>query len=184
MGRAKGTALVVLVETLRAQHENALKILPESLRRYLDQPVTSAAWYPEEDLVGLARAIVRLSSGPAEEILAQIGQETARRQKQGVYANLMDRISRLDTRALWATQHDSGKMDVFAEGSAGARIELSDYESSREVCGLLRGFIEETLRLAGFRDPVTRKVSCRAEGDDKCVWRNSWKPSDRGRAEG
>jgi hypothetical protein len=53
----QGTHLVDMVKFLRTQRDAALAILPARLHRYLDEQLNVAAWYPEEDMIGLVRAL-------------------------------------------------------------------------------------------------------------------------------
>jgi hypothetical protein len=183
MAKVKGSALVEVVKFLRSQGEAGRRGTPEAQRHYLEERVLPASWYPEEDLLALLRAMVQFLPGDRESALANAGRFSARTHSEGVYAHLLaptdDPLS-LPRRgfALWASQHDSGKMRVELDGAAGARIELSDFAlPSREMCLVLGGYCEEMMRLAGLAVTEVREVSCRLDGAPRCAYVARWQPN-------
>jgi hypothetical protein len=176
MAKAKGSALVEAVRFLRRQREAARQVLPEALHPYLETRIQLAAWYPEEDLLGLIRALAKLLPGDPREALVAAGQATARQQSEGIYAHLLgpaeDRLS-LARRgfALWASQHDSGRLAIAFQGEGVVEVELRDYAlPSPEMCLILEGYIDGMLRFAGLGVEGVAKDCCRVGGAATCRW--------------
>jgi hypothetical protein len=182
MARAKGTTLVGLVKFVRRHRAEAAGLLPAALRHYLEDRVVLASWYPEEDLLGLARAVACLMPPAAGDPWEVMGRVSARDhlEADGTYAHLLDGAQdplAIPARAfaLWASQHDSGKLETRIDGPASASVRLVEFAApSREMCGIVGGYLAETLRLVGFAAPAAEKTACRADGAPACTWRCTW----------
>lgn len=179
MARAKGTALIPLVSLLRARRERASAILSPELRGYLDQGVLAASWYPEAHLLALLRAGAEVVGGDRRQILREFGRGTARHHLEGVYAHLRLEDDPLAfprrTFALWASQHDSGRLRLALEGEGVAKLRLEGYDSpSEEMCLVTWGYTEEVFTHSGRKDPQVVKRSCCNEGADVCEWQVRW----------
>lgn len=174
MGRTKGTTLVGAVKFLRAKREDARRVLPEHLHGYLNKKVSLAVWYPEDDLIGLIRAMLALIPGPRDETLRMMGRLTAREHRDGVYSHLMkDGATASSSFALWSSQHDTGKLRVVREGSDAIRIDLVGYQNpSPEMCAIIQAYVVETFRLAGVTVSA-KEIACQRSGDEYCSWRCS-----------
>jgi hypothetical protein len=144
-----------MVKFLRTQPEAARRLLPERLHSYLEKRLNVAAWYPEEDMIGLVRALAELMPGSREDALVRIGRLNARMHLQGACAHLLSdaRPDALPVRAvaLWQTMHDTGdfRMSV-ADGEAEARLSAK----------------------------VAETACCRA-GASECRWRIAWTSAPR-----
>lgn len=181
MAKAKGTTLVSLVRFLRSQRERALAVLPAELHHYLDEIIQPSVWYPEQDLQAMLRGLLALLPGNREETLATLGAGVAREHLEGIYRRLLtgdtDQLVRRSV-TLWESQHDSGGFAIRTEGPGRARFEVRDYATpSHEMCSILRGYIAETLRIAGNVDVAVEKQECVLRGADACVWAATWTES-------
>jgi len=177
MAKAKGTTLLGLVKLMRRMRAQAQGVLPQRLHHYLDERVSSAAWYPEEDLADLIRAALRLLPAPASDRLREMGEFAARAHLSGVYADLVGRTSlSTATHALWTTQHDTGSLAVLRESPGLVRYELTDFAyPTRELCAVNCGYFAESYRLAGVAAVRVDHEMCLADGADRCVWVVRWK---------
>lgn len=180
MAKAKGTALIGAIKFLRRQRERALEVLPASLHHYLQQRISESSWYPEEDLLEILRAMLRLTPGDDTGSLESMGRATARAHQEGVYAHLMEgRGSPSKSFALWSSMHDSGSLKVVDEASRRQRIDLIDFGlPSHEMCTIVGGYIAETFRMRGVV-PRVEKIACRLDGDDRCSYRCTWDGASR-----
>lgn len=174
MAKVKGSALDGAVRFLAAKRDEAERLLPVELHHYLDERISVSAWYPEEDLVSLVRAMVRLIPGDRDEVLEEMGRITARQHLEGTYGHLIrgGDLRNLGIRgfALWGAMHDSGEMAVIEEAPGRVRLALSGYgHPSEELCGISRGYILEVLRLNGVVVESV-KLHCAVKGDPACVW--------------
>lgn len=175
MAKAKGTTLISAVRFLRKNKQQARERLPESLHHYLEERVVESRWYPEEDLLGLLQALVQMVPGPRSEVLARLGAQSARDHLEGVYSHLSgaDRASiAVRAVALWSSQHDSGHFEVQREAPGVRRMIVRDYAfPSETMCGILGGYLAETLRVEGATDVRVSKEACLVKGEPECVWR-------------
>jgi len=177
MAKAKGTTIVELVRFLRRHREASLAALPEPLRHYLDERVHPSSWYPEEDLLGLARVVAPMLPSVVGDPYQAMGRATARGHLEGAYAHLVagaESPLAIPARAfaLWATMHDSGRLETIVEASDALRVELSDFGlPSREMCAIVGGYLAEALRLLGLGSTRADELACRLDGAPRCAWR-------------
>jgi hypothetical protein len=179
VARVKGTNLISAVKFLRHSREKARALLPAAHHHYLEERVLPTELYPEEDLVELLRAMAELLRGAGGDVYELMGRAAVREQMNGVYEHLLtgDR-RRMAHRvaALWQTQHDTGRLVMVDEVPGRARCELSDYgHPTREMCGVIRGYILEALAHSGFASVEVTKVGCVLDGRDRCTWECSWR---------
>ncbi len=176
MPRAKGTALISAVRFLRSQRQQAATILPASLHHYLHERVLESLWYPEEDCHALICAVAELLPMERSEALIFVGRAAVAADLQdGRYHGLhhASDVSGLPRRvfALWATQHDTGEMRMVLAPDGSGLLTLAGYAApSREMCTLLIGYADETLRATGFQNPAIRKTACVLDGAPRCEW--------------
>jgi len=175
MARTKGTTLVGAVRFLRSRKERARELLPSGLHHYLDGRIQESSWYPEEDLVGLLEAMLPLMPGEREDVLREMGVQSARDHLDGVYRHLrFDSIDAIPRRAvaLWGSQHDTGRFDVATTAAGEVVMTVRDFgHPSETLCGILGGYFVETIRMTGATNVVGAKQACVVRGDTECVWR-------------
>lgn len=180
VAKAKGTTMVGLVRFLRRHREAARAALPPALHGYLEERVNPAGWYPEEHLLGLVRAVATMLPRELGDPYRRMGELSAREHLDGSYAHLFASTTdplAIPARAfaLWASQHDSGRLDLAVSGEREAVVTLRDFaKPSREMCGIVGGYLAETLRLLGFADVHAEETGCRVHGDPACTWRCGW----------
>jgi len=179
MANAKGSALVGAVKFLRTRREDALRLLKPEHHHYLDDRIQVSAWYPEEDLLALVRAVAPLLGSRSAEVYETMGRALARQHMDSTYAHLMREADELalPRRALvlWQSQHDTGQMSLRIEDPGHARVDVLDFAlPSRELCATITGYLRETLAIAGLVDPLVMKTACRAAGREVCTWRATW----------
>jgi hypothetical protein len=180
MAKTKGTTIVGLVKFLRRQREAAATALPGHLLHYLDERVHVSTWYPEQDLLDLARVVAPMLAASVEHPYEAMGRVSAREHLGGSYAHLFEAVGdplAIPARAfaLWASMHDSGRLDTVVEPPDAVRVELSEFAlPSREMCGIVGGYLAETLRVVGFAAPRAEKIACRLDGAPRCGWRCSF----------
>jgi hypothetical protein len=179
MARAKGASLLGAVKWLRHARAASLAALPARLHHYLDARIQIASWYPEEDLLELIRALARVLPPGEGDVYEQMGRYSARDQLAGVYRHLLEGGDALSLPrrglVLWQSQHDSGRLQVTLEGPGAARIDVFDYAlPSREMCGVLLGYMAEMFAMAELPDPQVKKTRCRLDGAPHCSWSCHW----------
>ncbi len=179
--QAKGSVLIDVVRSLRKIGEPAAAKVPSELRGYLDQRVLPFQWYPESALHQLMAVLAEFLPGSQPQALEEMGRTLAKSQLRELYSNMVTegdppRTMRRAVTALWATQHDTGRLVIRDSGPGWLETELTEYDSSSGVwCPALGGYMLGTIEVAGGEDPRVRKLQCRSEGSDRCGWRLSWK---------
>jgi hypothetical protein len=182
----KGTNLVDMVRFLRGQREAARALLPARLHHYLDEQLNVAASYPEEDMIGLVRALAKLLPSAGEDPLVRIGRLNARMHLQGTYEHLIAdaRPAALPVRALalWRSMHDTGEFRLAVEEDH-AEARLAGYGfPSAEMCTMLGAYLLELFELAGVKAPRVAELSCCRKGAPECRWRIEWPEPAAGQA--
>lgn len=180
MGNAKGSAVLAAVKLLRSRRDEAATLVPDGLRRYLDERIVLGAWYPEEDLIGLFSACAPLLSAPRDQVFEVMGALAAGTHLEGVYSDLLLRGALSRARSLWRTQHDSGALSITKETPTSATYELVGWEhSSPQYCRILGGYFAELHRLSGAVRPSFLHTACRSLGASHCVWLVRWDANAR-----
>jgi hypothetical protein len=178
VANAKGISLVDMVKYLRSRREDATPLLPERLRRYLDEKINIAQWYPEEDMIGLVRVLAQLMPAASEPALRLIGRLNARQHVTGAYAHLFADadVQRLPLRArsLWKTMHDTGDLRMLV-GDGEAEVEIIGYGyPSAEMCEMIQPYLEELFSAAGLKQLQIVKRGCCRAGGAACRYYVSW----------
>jgi hypothetical protein len=178
VARIKGTNVVNAVKMLRTQRERALAGLPAHLHSYLDERILVSSWYPEEDQLGLLRALASFMPR-APDPYVTMGRGTARSDLTGIYKNQFragDVARTLSfAGALWRNAHDSGEMTTEVEGASAVAVRLRNYGAvSREMCRVCTGYFVEVVWLAAGKSGDVQHTECRVDGAPVCVWRVRW----------
>jgi hypothetical protein len=179
MGNTKGAVLVGPIKLLRKRREEARALLAPELHHYLEERVRLSSWYPETDFISLIVVAARLTSEDPDRAMEEMGTVGAHFHAE-LYGDLLRSMgSNSSVFALWSTQHDTGELRSIADSPTAAHVELVGFDSpSRENCILCTGYIRGALTINGFDDIAIDKPRCVVRGDDRCVWRVSWKNPD------
>jgi hypothetical protein len=176
--RIKGINVVNAVKVLRVQRERARSILPAHLHSYLDERILVSSWYPEEDQLGLLRALASLMPR-APDPYVTMGRGTARSDLTGIYRNQFRAGDVAGTLvfagALWRNAHDTGEMTTEVQGTGAVTVRLSNYGAvSSEMCRVCTGYFTEVVSLAVGKPGDVRHIECRMDRMPSCVWRVRW----------
>jgi hypothetical protein len=183
MANAKGTVVVEAVKTLLVRRDQAEAALPAKLRRYLDEKIVLASWYPLEDYIELLRVMARIGGGGKTSPCEQMGRDAAKSHMQGTYSRLNKSADRKAAMTLASSMYDSGEMRVVEREPGRAVMEMVGFAiPSREVCETFTGYQAERMALLGFEDISVKHTKCRALGSPNCFWELTWK--GKGKSEG
>ena len=179
-GRIKGTGIIGIVRGLRAMRDQALPLLAENLRHYLDERVIVAAWYPETDFLALAEVLMSIMKGSSWE---RAGTVAAKEALTTVYRNVIIDGNLPETakrmRVNWRNYHDTGDLNVDTEPSL-VRVKVERYcMVSTDLCRLNQAYFATLLSFAGATIVSQQKLQCTARGDPLCVWEFGWRPGPR-----
>jgi hypothetical protein len=179
MAKAKGTVVVEVVKSLRANRARALELLPPKLHRYLEERIVVASWYPLEDYLALLRTVGRLLSPAGSSALAvfeKLGRLAARAHMSGTYSRFKNATNRQASFTLLTSMYDSGELRVVEREPGWAVLEFVGFaQPARELCETFTGYQLERMGMQGFEDVQVRHVRCRGEGQSACIWEVSWK---------
>jgi hypothetical protein len=174
----KGTEVLNLVKVLRMSRERALKLLPARLHHYLEQRILVSSWYPEEDQLGLLRAMVAMLPPDGDPWLT-IGRSTAQTNLSGLYRNQVthgdpERTLRI-VGTFWRNAHDTGEMSSTLEEPGKVTVRLRGFaRPSKEMCRIVRGYLWEIVSVSGGKDVSVSHGPCVLEGAPECAWQIAW----------
>jgi len=179
MAKIKGTSFAQTVAALRANPAAAARLEPK-LRKYLDEKelVSIADWYPEEDQIGLLRALVQQLGGGARA-WEQMGVAAAKYALTRVYKSLLREGDPTATvrkmPVVWSSYHDTGRLTVATPGPCEAVYTLVDYGApTPEMCSINSGYHRGMIELAGGSEIEVTHHACVHGGDTSCVWHAKW----------
>ena len=189
MAQIKGTGMLNVIKGLKVQSKDALGDLPEPLKRYLDEKILVASWYPADDFLALLRFLCKILPAEAMQVAPEetstddpwewIGRRVASIDLVEIYSSMvvygrpwrtLERFPRL-----WRLYFDTGHAEVAIAGDREARVELREFPFAEEdaYCRHLAGYLYSAMRVAGARD-VQVRVSQVARGGDPACWSITW----------
>jgi uncharacterized protein (TIGR02265 family) len=175
--RIKGTQLLGVVKALRAQRGRAAELAPAHLRRYFEERVLAASWYPETDFRDLLLLLGRMAApGVKGNVWRLIGQMGAERDFKGIYASLIRPGDVPGTLRLfpsaWRQFRDQSQLGCEELGPGAAQLTLRDYPvNCRELAEVNAAYFETALRLAGGTSVSVTVVSW---DDSSACWQVRW----------
>lgn len=174
----KGTQLLGIVKALRSQKKRALELAPLQLRRYLDERILAATWYPETDYRDLTLLLGRVAAPAVKgSVWRMIGRVGAERDFTGIYAGMIrigdpEGTLRLFPSA-WRQFRDKSQLSFEELAPGSAQLSLRDYPvCCRELCEVNAGYFEGALRVAGAESP---SVNVMAWDESSAHWHLQWK---------
>jgi hypothetical protein len=178
MSNVKGSNVLSAVKMLRAHRERATRLLPRHLHHYLDERIIVSSWYPEEDQLGLLRAVSFLLPGSPDPWMV-MGQTAARGDLKKMYRHVVSAGNIAETAraatTLWQSFHDTGELTIAVEEPGRGLATVRGYgATSREMCRLVGGYVSEAFATAGARDVKAVKLDCTLDGSAACTWRMAW----------
>ena len=177
MGHIKGVGLLTPVKVLRANRERALEVLPRHLHSYLHEKILITNWYPDDDFMGLIRALIEVIPDPGTDVWEWIGHYAARGDFVDIYSAMIVRGRPAETLRryprTWRLYHDDGVVKVKVRRN-GAKLLISQYlVTLEEFCRLQTGHFVKVLELAEARDVKVRNTRV-ASGLEPASWDVSW----------
>jgi hypothetical protein len=164
------------VKFLRSRKEQARAMLPPELHKYLHERILASSRYPEDDLVGLLRVLVRLLPGDERAAWESIGERAAETHFAGpfeVFIRGGPRHVVESFEALWRLQHDTGRWTVsLLPDQPCGEAHLYDFAVGMPEYGpLMTGYSRRVLRMAG-----ARSTDCELLRSDAstATWRLAW----------
>lgn len=179
MGNIKGTFFLNTVKALANLGDGAEGVVPRELRHYLRERILTSSWYPEEDHLGLLRALILITPPMGSDPWEHFGRLSAERDMRSMYKSLLregdpeSTFGKLST--LWSLAHDTGVLDTKLVEPGQGILELYGFALvDADLCRLNTSFFTTVLGLAGATDPVIQHRRCRVQGGKACVWEARW----------
>lgn len=181
----KGSALASRLLWVRLnQGESGLDKLKSSvsapLASVLESGAVMATWYPLSMFIELNIAIDKAFGKGDLGLIKALGRHGADANlttiyrlffKVGTVKWIMARAARL-----WGMHYDSGRLIVKQFPGKEVEMEIVDYVAPHRVhCLAVQGWAERSIELSGAKDVVVDEIACRANGDEQCRWRVTWR---------
>jgi len=176
--RTKGTHFLHAVKVLRGNRDRVIAWLAPNLRHYLEDRILPSSWYSSDDHLELLRVVAKMAPKGVDPWIA-MGRGSARLDLEGAYKHQFrfqdPEMTLRVLPAVWKSTHDSGKFVNQFHGANEASFKLMDYPvATDEICRITTGYILETLRLSGAKDPVVEHITCVAAKASCCTWIARW----------
>lgn len=182
----KAQALLNAVKWVEEQHgTNTLSLIirrcSEPVReRYISG--IAIEWHPQHEFVEFLHHAEAVIGKPRGAVSKAIGAEGARINTRSMAKRAVMYVAspefllrRIAT--LWHQFNDRGEMRILGIDERQAHIELAHLPDPDELfCATITGWSEVIGDAVGFDRPRAEHVSCRARGDDACIWRVAFTP--------
>jgi len=180
--RIKGTSIASLLSFLEAEYgavrvKELFATLEPDLRKRCEGLVLASAFYPVEELEGLAGR-AKAYFGADDAFYERSGAHNAVFGLNGVHKALLARPTPLDflraAERSWGQFIDEGGVNASVVGDGKVRLRFDALRGSQVRCPRTTGFLRRSLELAGGQKVAVVKVACTEKGDPCCEWSVSW----------
>lgn len=149
-------------------------------REALQTRADKARWYPFEVFVDLNESIDRVFGKGDMALVKELGRFGAEANLTTVYRLfyvigtvkwIIDRAARL-----WDLHYDSGRLIVVRHPGNEVGLRIVGFQTPhRTHCLSVAGWAERSVELSGGKDVKLDEPSCRARGDDECLFHATWR---------
>jgi hypothetical protein len=76
---------------------------------------------------------------------------------------------------VWRQYYDSGELDVLRSEHGSVDLEVLDFPTPNVAhCESVAGWVEQCIKMTGGDDVSVNHSSCRARGDERCLFELRW----------
>jgi hypothetical protein len=181
----KGSALASRILWVRLNQgepglEKLKSLVSPELTSVLANGAVMATWYPLSMFIELNVAIDKAFGKGDLGLIKSLGRHGADANlttiyrlffKVGTVKWIMARAARL-----WGMHYDSGRLLVKQFPGKEVEMEIIDYAAPHRVhCLAVQGWAERSIELSGAKEVALDELGCRANGDEQCHWRVTWR---------
>ena len=180
MAKVKGTMLIGLVKTIRADRSGAYDAhLTDQDRALVERHILPSSWYPFDQFQRIFNAVMDVLAGSNTELVRTIGRSYGRDIIQGVYKNLViagDPMESLKKHQIaFKMFFDVGESVFEPVSDRSARMRIRNFDPAFERWYyILLGWLEECLELSGATNVRGTFASRSWHGDPETVVELSW----------
>lgn len=185
MANVKGSALASRLLWVRLEQGEAgiERLKPRAsapLAELLDHGAVMSRWYPFEHFVELNEIIVQVFGAGDQGLVKTLGRHGADANlttiyrlffKVGTVKWILARASRL-----WGMHYDSGSLVIDNRPAKTVEARIVGFDTPHRIhCMSVQGWAERSVELSGGKNVALEEQSCRASGDDECLFTLSWR---------
>lgn len=180
--QVKGSMMMFVVKGVRAAGvEHFDLLLNDEDRVFLTQRILPINWYPFDSYKRLFDALVAVVAKGNTQTIRQWGRDYGSTILQGVYQSTIapgDPFRSLKNyEQRFSSFYDFGVLEVTDNGSGDAELEIRDFDPSWEsIYQMIDGWLEQTVELAGGKNPRVGFKARSWVGDPSTIYRISWSP--------
>jgi hypothetical protein len=184
--RTKGTSVAAIVRFVAQNWGDqglarlAGAIHDPEIGAIVEGKVLAGSWYPFAYFTDLLDTAQSLFGDNIDEFSRREGASCADYDLRGVY-RVFVRFTSIDfvierSGKVWRQYYDSGDLVVLDTEGPRVVFELRDFGAPhRGHCGTVLGWSERAAELSGVAGVAGVHPSCRARGDERCVFQIDWK---------
>ena len=145
------------------------------------ESVMSIEWHPMGEFVEFLEAVEEVVGDGSGKICELIGQDSARENTRGFIKRAVFYLASPDflikrITATWSQFNDQGSMLMHYMDDTRMEIEIKGIpEPHRLFCAVITGWAGVICEALGGDNPRVSHGTCRARGDDACLWRVAWR---------
>jgi len=185
MARIKGTALnsrchyVVRHHGEAAFEEVLARLGKPEYAEVLRKGVLKSEWYPFELYLELIRHIDAVCGTGDGSLYPVMAAQAAQDDLTTIY-KVFFRIATpafilSKARRIWSQYYDTGELVVVEHVAGRAIMEVRDFEAPhRAHCSSIAGWMQQCIVMTGASDAAVQHLSCRAQGDQRCMFSATW----------
>lgn len=179
MAQVKGVAILGLIKFIKGTMKDTLpriiKALPPETKKYLDQHIMFAQWYPYSVYTDLIKTVDRVDGKGDLSSCIELGRLAAKNDLASVYkvfANYSDpKMLLTSSMNMWTSYYDSGKLDVDISSvdvvkDAEMVLTIKDFPDI-DIAHVknVQGWMEEFLNMYKLKNITSHITKCQCHGD-------------------
>lgn len=174
MAQVKGILILGLIKFMKKGMREAMpqimSTLPPETKKYMEEHILPAGWYPYRVLPDLLRTVDKiLGKGDLSYCIEQ-GRLSAQRDLSTIFksfiSNTNPKILITTAMSIWSSYYDVGKADMSVLSDNEAVVIIKDF-SDIDMAHVksTQGWLEQFLRMCKYEDVKSEIVKCQCNGD-------------------
>jgi hypothetical protein len=185
MAQVKGVLILGLIKFVKkGLKESMPKIMPMlsgDTKKYMEEHISPAAWYPYTILPELLRAVDKVMGNGDLAFCIEQGRLSAQRDLSTIFSSVLDSTNPevLIRRAMtiWSSYYDVGKAEMNIIAGNEISMVIQDFpEIDMAHVKSTQGWIEQLLKMTKFEEVKSGIIKCQCTGDPLTELRFTFKP--------